>query len=76
MNAIKLACYRVSEWQNTTSADLVAAITHPSTMESMTLAVAFKEAVQIRLIDVVAAELGETAPETVTAAGIDTALGR
>lgn len=30
----------------------------------------------LRLVDVVAAELGETAPETVTAADVDAALGR
>lgn len=137
---IDTVCFRVNNWQQTSSVDLVTAITSVTALEPTRLTDAFQAAVaagaslgelgkcysqmnnefvvnlrdalhdgdltqvsvlvtiaadqlswsqttidalngiiaarSLRLVDVVAAELGETAPETVTAADVDAALGR
>lgn len=135
---IEIACYRVTNWAATSSADLATAVVQPAALSSMRLLSFFQQIVaaggdqtelaplydrsqfiihleenlmngdlagvqtlaslaadlvtmdqatidaieaviaanSLRLVDVVATELGETAPETVSEAEVDEALGR
>jgi hypothetical protein len=137
-DVIRVACHRTGDYQNTTSADLVTAITQSVALQKTTLLSFFQQIIaaggvqaelaplydrsrfiddmannlevgdlaavstlvslaqdivtmtqptvdaintvitssSLRLVDVVAAELGQVAPGSVTPADVDTALGR